>query len=69
VYDIKAAIYARVSTAEQNCDMQLAELREYCLRRGWEMHGEHVDTGWSGAKSSRAELDRLLKDARRRHSM
>ena len=26
---MKAAIYARVSTSDQNCEMQLRELREY----------------------------------------
>jgi putative DNA-invertase from lambdoid prophage Rac len=60
---LKAAIYARVSTVDQHCEMQLAELREYAARRGWEIAGEYVDTGWSGAKASRPELDRLMRDA------
>jgi hypothetical protein len=30
------AIYARVSTTDQSCEMQLHELREYVSRRGWE---------------------------------
>jgi DNA invertase Pin-like site-specific DNA recombinase len=63
---MKAAIYARVSTADQDCGMQLRELREYALRRGWEVAGEYVDTGWSGAKASRPRLDRLMQDASRR---
>jgi len=63
---MKAAVYARVSTTDQNCEMQLRELREYCERRGWAIAGEYVDTGWSGAKASRPELDRLVKDARLR---
>lgn len=57
------AIYARVSTADQNCELQLTELREYCGRRGWTIGHEYVDKGWSGAKASRPELDRLMKDA------
>lgn len=57
------ALYARVSTTDQNCEMQLRELREYCTRRKWDVAGEYVDTGWSGAKASRPELDRLMKDA------
>jgi putative DNA-invertase from lambdoid prophage Rac len=61
---VRAAVYARVSTADQNCEMQLRELRDYCQRRGWEIAGEYVDTGWSGAKASRPELDRLMNDAR-----
>jgi DNA invertase Pin-like site-specific DNA recombinase len=44
--------------------MQLSELREYCHRRDWKIAGEYVDTGWSGAKRSRPELDRLMADAR-----
>jgi hypothetical protein len=54
---MKAAIYARVSTVDQKCEMQLRELREYCTRRGWEIAGEYVDTGWSGTKASRPQLD------------
>ena len=63
---MRAGIYARVSTADQNCDMQLRELRDYCAHRGWEVTREYVDAGWSGAKASRPQLDRLMKDARRR---
>jgi putative DNA-invertase from lambdoid prophage Rac len=63
---VRAAIYARVSTIDQNCEMQLAELREYVLRHGWENVGEYVDTGWSGAKASRPEFDRLMGDAGKR---
>src|SRR6266513_5253110 len=63
---MKAAIYARVSTSDQNCEMQLRELREYAIRRGWEVAGEYVDTGWSGAKASRPQLDRLMQDASQR---
>jgi len=46
--------------------MQLAELREYVSRRGWEPASEYVDTGWSGTKSSRPEFDRLMRDAGKR---
>jgi resolvase-like protein len=44
------AIYARVSTSDQNCDMQLRDLREYCHRRGWRAI-EYIDTGVSGRES------------------
>jgi putative DNA-invertase from lambdoid prophage Rac len=57
------AIYARVSTTDQNCEMQLRELREYTKRRGWKIVGEYVDTGWSGSKANRPELQRLMADA------
>src|SRR5215469_13190441 len=63
---MKTAIYSRVSTSDQNCEMQLRELREYCSRRGWDVSAEYIDAGWSGAKASRPQLDRLMQDARRR---
>ena len=56
---MRAAIYARVSTAKssQDPEVQLLELREYCRRRGWEIVGEYVDAGVSGAREHRPELD------------
>jgi len=42
--------------------MQLSELREYASRRGWEIYGEYVDSGVSGSKESRPELNRLMSD-------
>ncbi|MDA2912985.1 recombinase family protein [Acidobacteriia bacterium AH_259_A11_L15] len=64
---MRAALYARVSTsAGQNPEMQLGELREYCHRRGWKIAGEYVDAGISGAKEHRRNLDRLLADCRKR---
>ena len=67
--DIRAAIYARVSTANNGQDpkMQTRELQEYCKRRGWTVAGEYVDLGISGTKEKRPELDRLVTDAHRRH--
>jgi len=64
----RAAIYARVSTGHNGQDptMQTRELEEYCQRRGWEVAGCYVDTGISGSKESRPELDRLMADAHRR---
>lgn len=63
----RAAIYARVSTNNgQNPEMQLAELRAYCGHRGWEIAGEFVDVGVSGAKERRPGLDRLLALCRKR---
>ena len=65
---MKAAIYARVSTANnsQDPEVQLRELREYCQRRGWKLTGEYVDTGISGATEKRPQLDKLMADAHRR---
>lgn len=46
--------------------MQLSELRDYAVRRGWAVFGEYVDQGISGSKESRPELNRLTADAHRR---
>jgi DNA invertase Pin-like site-specific DNA recombinase len=64
----RAGIYARVSTvgAGQDPGMQLMELREYCKRRGWEVAGEYVDAGISGAVDSRPQLNCLMDDAHHR---
>src|SRR6516165_2532822 len=60
------ALYARVSTKDQHCELQLRELRQYAERRGLEIAGEYVDHGVSGSKDSRPELNRLMADAHRR---
>jgi len=66
-FAMRAALYARVSShAGQNPEMQIAELRDYCQRRGWEIAGEYVDVGVSGAKERRPQLDRLLAECRKR---
>jgi putative DNA-invertase from lambdoid prophage Rac len=63
---MKTVGYARVSTSDQDCGMQLRELREYAIRRGWQIVDEYVDTGFSGAKASRPQLDRLMQDTSKR---
>jgi DNA invertase Pin-like site-specific DNA recombinase len=64
---VRAAIYARVSTSNgQNPEMQVRELEEYCARRGWTPADRYADSGISGAKDSRPQLNRLMADARRR---
>jgi len=66
--EMRVAIYARVSTANNGQDptMQTRELREYAEHRGWKLAGEYVDVGISGSKEKRPELDRLMADAHRR---
>jgi DNA invertase Pin-like site-specific DNA recombinase len=48
---MKAAIYARVSTLDQEPENQLMELRRYLGARGWTAV-EYVDRGVSGAKDA-----------------
>ena len=61
---MKIAIYARVSTLDQNCEVQRNELREYAERQKWDIFQEYVDHGISGTKASRPALKRLMDDAR-----
>lgn len=61
---MKVAIYARVSTTDQDCGMQLSELRQYMKARGWELSQEYVDTGFSGRNANRPEIKRCLNDAK-----
>lgn len=65
---MKVGLYARVSTLDkgQDTEVQLRDLRSYAEARGWIIAGEYVDKGQSGAKDRRPELDRLMKDARKR---
>jgi DNA invertase Pin-like site-specific DNA recombinase len=62
---MRSAIYAGVSTLEQEPENQLAELRRYVEARGWSAV-EYVDRGVSGSKDRRPALDALLTDAKRR---
>lgn len=63
---MKAFLYARVSTGEQDEGMQLREMRELAGRRQWESE-EFVDAGLSGAQGKRRpELERMMKLVRRR---
>ena len=58
------ALYARVSTMDQSCDMQLEDLRRYATR--FARSYEYVEVGVSGAERRRPQLDALMKDARKR---
>jgi DNA invertase Pin-like site-specific DNA recombinase len=62
---VRAAIYARVSTFDQEPENQLQELRRYGEARGWTGQ-EYVDRGVSGSKDKRPALDMLIRDAKRR---
>lgn len=62
---MRAALYARVSTFDQQPENQLEELRRYASARGWDVK-EYVDHGVSGAKTTRPALDAMMADAKRR---
>ena len=59
------ALYARVSTEDQSCEMQIRELSRYILSREWFVPPGcvYVETA-SGAKADRPRLKTLMQDAR-----
>ncbi len=59
------ACYIRVSTPDQNPELQIRELRDYATRQGWELADAYQDVG-SGSSACRPGLDRLMEDARKR---
>jgi DNA invertase Pin-like site-specific DNA recombinase len=59
------ALYARVSTLDQNCEVQLQDLRRFAGQR-FSPYQEYIDIGVSGAQRHRPQLDILMKDARKR---
>jgi putative DNA-invertase from lambdoid prophage Rac len=61
----RAAIYCRVSTADQSCDRQERDLTAFAARAGYEVGGVFKETG-SGAKLDRAERKKVMALAQRR---
>ena len=65
VKPLRAAIYVRVSTADQNCELQLRELHDHAAQHGWPVVGDYQDV-MSGVKTHRPALTALMNDARAR---
>jgi DNA invertase Pin-like site-specific DNA recombinase len=63
---MRAGIYARISTKDkgQDADNQLAQLREFAVRQGWEITREYVDET-TGGTSDRAAFQAMFQDASR----
>jgi len=64
---VRLALYARVSTADQDPDVQLDALRAHAAQRDWDIAEEFVDRGYSGAREKRPALERLMQAAWRGH--
>jgi DNA invertase Pin-like site-specific DNA recombinase len=64
---MKIAIYARVSTRDkgQETENQSSQLQSFAAKQGWSIYDMYVDHE-SGAKSDRAEFQRLFADASKR---
>jgi putative DNA-invertase from lambdoid prophage Rac len=62
---LRAAIYCRVSTADQSCARQERDLAAFAGRSGYEVVGTYKETA-SGVKLDRAERRKVLALAQRR---
>ena len=64
---MRAAIYARVSTADgrQDTENQMVELRRFASTQGWAIVAEYIDHE-SGGRADRAEFRRMFADAAQR---
>jgi DNA invertase Pin-like site-specific DNA recombinase len=61
----RAAIYCRVSTADQSCARQEHDLSAFAVRAGYEVVGIYKETG-SGVKLDRAERKKVMALAQAR---
>ncbi len=62
---MKNLIYVRVSTDDQNCDLQRAACEKYCVDRGISSeYTEVIEDKISGAKTSRTGFDKLMTEVR-----
>jgi len=61
---MKVAIYARVSTDEQDASKQEMICREYCEKEKHELYAVYSDNSVSGIKQSRPAFDEMLGDMR-----
>ena len=60
---VRAVLYCRVSTSDQNAQMQADELRQAAGQRGWEIVREYIDT-ISGSMEG-PQRKQMMQDAQR----
>lgn len=60
----RVALYTRVSTSDQSCERQIAELTDYAARADLEVVATFVETA-SGAKNDRLERKKVMDLARK----
>ncbi len=65
--NLRAAIYARVSTEDQakegfSLAAQVDRLQSYCKSREWEITGEYIDDGYSGRNTKRPGYRNMMQE-------
>lgn len=63
---MRAVIYARVSTDEQDYTQQVKTLEGWARSRGWDLVGVYTENASAWSAGHQAELARIFDDARRR---
>lgn len=56
-------IYGRVSTTKQENENQLADLREFARKQGWNLQNEYIDVVTGSGKRSREQFDKMMASA------
>jgi DNA invertase Pin-like site-specific DNA recombinase len=69
--EIKAAVYARVSSKEQadretSIPAQLEAIQSYCSQKGWTIIEEFIDSGKSAKTDDRPEFQRMIALAKKK---
>ena len=67
VIELRAAIYARVSTDDQaregfSIPAQLRRMQAFCKAKNWEIASEYVDDGYSGRDINRPQYRRMMAE-------
>jgi len=60
---MRCGLYSRVSTRDQDNEVQLIQIRQWVAAHGWTVSHEYTDT-ISGAKFTRKGMDAMLQDAK-----
>ena len=63
---LRAGIYARVSTGKQDNGNQLIQLREFAAKQRWQVVAEFVDVVSGSGKKDRAQFDAMMLAASQR---
>src|SRR5581483_3362586 len=69
---MKAALYARVSSEKQaekdlSIPAQLKALRDYALRRGWDIEREYIDEAESARSADRPKFQEMVAAAKQKN--
>ena len=62
----KVVFYSRVSTTHQNPELQERDINAFILNKGYHLIKRYCDIGYSGSKTSRPELNKLMESARKK---